>query len=56
MTAKEERMYRNVAKWRSLPQSKRQSILRTSNIEHVVNSMAMEGEPVSKQWLKKNAR
>ena len=56
MTTKEKRMYANIEKWRSLPKSKRHSILHASNVERVANSMAMEGEPVSELWLQKNAR
>ena len=56
MTTKEKRMYQNVEKWRSLPRPERRSILRASNVKRVASSMAMEGEPVSESWLKKNAR
>ena len=56
MTAKEKRMYQNVEKWRSLSPAERRSILRISNVKQVASSMAMEGEPVSKLWLQKNAR
>lgn len=56
MTAKEQKMYRNVEKWRSLSRAERYSILRVSNVKRVANSMAMEGEPVSETWLQKNAR
>ena len=56
MTASEKRMYDNVAKWRSLSKTKRRSISHISNVKHVASSMAMEGEPVSKSWLQKNAR
>lgn len=56
MTTKEKRIYQNIEKWRSLPKSKRHSILRASNVKQVASSMAMEGEPVSELWLQKNAR
>ena len=56
MTTKEQEMYRNVEKWRSLSRAERHSILRASNVKRVASSMAMEGEPVSKIWLQKNAR
>ena len=56
MTAKEKRIYANIEKWRSLSKSERRSVLRASNVERVASSMAMEGEPVSKLWLQKNAR
>ena len=56
MTTKEKRMYANIEKWRSLSKAERRSILHTSNVERVASSMAMEGEPVSKLWLRKNAR
>ncbi len=55
MTAR-EKMYKNVEKWRSLSKSKRRSLMRASNVKQVASSMAMEGEPVSKSWLRKNAR
>ena len=56
MTTKEKRMHANIKKWRSLSKTERHSILRASNVERVASSMAMEGEPVSKLWLQKNAR
>ena len=56
MTTKEKRMYANIEEWRSLSKTERHSILRASNVERVASSMAMEGEPVSKLWLQKNAR
>ena len=56
MTIREKRMQQNIKKWRSLSQAERRSILRTSNVELVASSMAMEGEPVSDSWLQKNAR
>lgn len=56
MTTKEKRMYANIEKWRNLSKAERHSILRASNVERVASSMAMEGEPVSKLWLQKNAR
>ena len=56
MTTREKRMYANIEKWRSLPEAERRVVLRASNVKRVANSMAMEGEPVSKRWLKKNAR
>lgn len=56
MTTQEKRMYANIEKWRSLSKSERRSILRASNVKRVASSMAMEGEPVSESWLRKNAR
>ena len=56
MTTREKRMYQNIEKWRSLPESERRSILRASAVQQVASSMAMEGEPVSKAWIQKNAR
>ena len=49
-------MYQNVAKWRNLSKKERRSVSRAANVEKVVNSMAMEGEPVSELWLRENAR
>ena len=56
MTAREQKMYQNIQKWRSLSQKQRRDFLRTSAVKRVASSMAMEGEPVSATWLKKNAR
>lgn len=56
MTTKEKRVYQNIKQWRGLSEAERHSILYTSNIKKVASSMAMEGEPVSDSWLKKNVR
>ena len=56
MTAREQKMYRNIEKWRNLPESKRRGILRSATFRQAVGSMAMEGEPVSAAWIKKNKR
>lgn len=53
---KREKIYENIERWRSLPKAKRRSLMRISNVQRVASSMAMEGEPVSKTWLRKNAR
>ena len=55
MTAREQKIHQNIAKWRSLPESERRRILYSTAVTHVANSMAMEGEPVSQEWLCKNA-
>ena len=56
MTTKEQRMYQNVKKWRSLSKARQHSILRASAVKQVASSMAMEGEPVSELWIQQNAR
>lgn len=56
MTAKEQRAYENIRKWRSMDNKQRKAFLRTSAVKQTASSMAMEGEPVSAKWLKKNAR
>ena len=56
MTAKEQKMYQNVEKWRGLSKADQRHIAHASAVKRVANSMAMEGEPVSKSWLKQNSR
>lgn len=51
-----EKAYQNVQKWRSLSQNERRMIGHKNAVKYVSTSMAMEGEPVSAEWLKKNAR
>ncbi|WP_237748152.1 hypothetical protein [Nocardia brasiliensis] len=41
-----------VAAWRALPLAEKIRRRRESVIEHVVGSMAMEGEPVSAEWIR----
>lgn len=56
MTALEQRMYKNIADWRKLPKAEQRKIRHSSVMSRVVNSMAMEGEPVSEEWIRKNSR
>ncbi|WP_083291565.1 hypothetical protein [Rhodococcus sp. 1139] len=44
-----------VARWRALPDCEKTNRRRAAVVDHVVHSMAMEGEPVSRQWVT-NAR
>jgi predicted flap endonuclease-1-like 5' DNA nuclease len=46
------RIEARLAKWRSLPQAERLAAWRSVLVDRVANSMAMEGEPVSDQWIK----
>lgn len=39
-----------VARWRALPDCEKTNRRRAAVVDHVVHSMAMEGEPVSRQW------
>ena len=39
--------------WRSLPMEERQRRHLEAIPRHVANSMAMEGEPVDEEWLRK---
>ena len=45
-----------VAAWRALPLSEKIRLRRESVIEQVVGSMAMEGEPVSAEWIRSAQR
>ena len=56
MTAKQNKMYQNIQEWRSLSSAKRRSVLRSTAVRQTAGSMAMEGEPVSQSWIKKNSR
>lgn len=40
-----------VTNWRALPDGEKTSRRRAAVVDHVVHSMAMEGEPVSRQWV-----
>ena len=41
-----------LAAWRALSDDQRRKAWRSVLVERVVNSMAMEGEPVSDEWIK----
>ena len=56
MTALEQRMYKNIANWRKLSKVEQRKIRRSSVVSRVISSMAMEGEPVSQEWIRKNSR
>ena len=56
MTALEQKMYRNIAEWRKLSKAEQRKIRHSSVVSRVVSSMAMEGEPVSQEWIHKNSR
>ena len=55
MTALVQRMYKNIAEWRKLPKSEQHKIRRSTVVSRVISSMAMEGEPVSQEWIHKNS-
>lgn len=40
-----------VARWRALPDSEKVHRRRAAVVDHVIHSMAMEGEPVSDRWV-----
>ena len=52
---RQQRINQNIANWRALPKEERRRIMRATTAQFAANSMAMEGEPVSQEWLKKNA-
>ena len=56
MTTLEQRMYKNIANWRKLSKVEQRKIRRSSVVSRVISSMAMEGEPVSQEWIRKNSR
>lgn len=39
-----------VSRWRALPDEVKTKLRRDAVVDHVVSSMAMEGEPVSEEW------
>ena len=47
-------MYKNIEEWRKLPEEKKHEIRRSTIISRVISSMAMEGEPVSDEWIEEN--
>ena len=55
MTALEQKMYKNIAEWRKLSKTEQRKIRRSSIVSRVVSSMAMEGEPVSQEWIRNNS-
>lgn len=40
-----------VTRWRALPDAEKVQRRRAAVVDHVIRSMAMEGEPVSRQWI-----
>ncbi|AUM20204.1 hypothetical protein [Rhodococcus ruber] len=40
-----------VARWRALPESEKVRRRRAAVVDHVIHSMAMEGDPVSDRWI-----
>ncbi|AUM20323.1 hypothetical protein CSW53_27355 (plasmid) [Rhodococcus ruber] len=40
-----------VARWRALPDSEKVYRRRAAGVDHVIHSMAMDGEPVSDRWI-----
>lgn len=40
-----------VARWRALPTEEKVYRRRAAVVDHVIHSMAMEGEPVSDRWI-----
>ena len=40
-----------VARWRAMSDSEKVHRRRAAVVDHVVHSMAMEGEPVSDRWI-----
>ncbi|MFF0284480.1 hypothetical protein ACFYSW_29830 [Rhodococcus aetherivorans] len=40
-----------VARWRALPENEKVYRRRAAMVDHVIHSMAMEGEPVSDRWI-----
>ena len=56
MTALEQKMYKNIAEWRKLSAAEQHKIRHSSVVSRVISSMAMEGEPVSQEWIRKNSR
>ena len=51
---REQRVSQNIAKWRSLSRAEKSQIVHATSAQFAANSMAMEGEPVSQEWLDKN--
>jgi hypothetical protein len=45
------RIEARLAEWRALPEADRRTAWQAVLVERVANSMAMEGEPVSDQWI-----
>ena len=55
MTTLEQKMYKNIAEWRKLSKTEQRKIRRSSVVSRVISSMAMEGEPVSQEWIRKHS-
>jgi predicted flap endonuclease-1-like 5' DNA nuclease len=51
-TSQRTRIEARLAKGRSLSEAERAAAWRSVLVDRVANSMAMEGEPVSDQWIK----
>lgn len=43
-------MLERIAAWRRLPEAEQTRQLRERVVDEVIGNMAMEGQPVSKQW------
>jgi hypothetical protein len=57
MTYNEETILKKlVSDWQKQPEQKRQDIWHANLVKMVESSMAMEGEPVSNEWIKKAKR
>ncbi len=52
MTMTEAEWDEMIRRWRALPLEERQRRHLESIPRHVANSMAMEGEPVSEEWIR----
>lgn len=42
--------------WRALPEAEKTRRRRASVVDHVVGNMAMEGQPVSREWEQRARR